>query len=69
MPLIALAVERALVFLAESHSWYVIAYTVPLATALTFLIVLKMTRRLSAVLILHAASLTASHVTGLLLQL
>ncbi|KAF1048623.1 MAG: putative cystine transporter YijE [Herbaspirillum frisingense] len=46
---LAFAFEGAPLFLAESHSWYVIAYTGPLATALTFLIVLQMTQRLSPV--------------------
>jgi len=46
---LALAVEGAPAFLAEPHAWYVIAYTGPLATALTFLIVLQMTQRLSPV--------------------
>lgn len=46
---LALVFEGAPLFLAESHSWYVIAYTGPLATALTFLIVLQMTQRLSPV--------------------
>jgi drug/metabolite transporter (DMT)-like permease len=46
---LALVFEGAPRFLAERHSWYVIAYTGPLATALTFLIVLRMTQRLAPV--------------------
>ncbi len=51
LPLCVLAFvfEGAPVFLLDHHSWYVIAYTGPLATALTFLIVLQMTQRLSPV--------------------
>ncbi|EJL88246.1 DMT(drug/metabolite transporter) superfamily permease [Herbaspirillum sp. CF444] len=49
LTMLALAVDGAPTFLAESHSWYVIAYTGPLATAMTFLIVLQMTQRLSPV--------------------
>lgn len=49
LSLLALAVEGAPVFLQDHHSWYVIGYTGPLATALTFLIVLQMTQRLSPV--------------------
>lgn len=45
----AFCVDGAPVFLQEARSWYVIAYTGPLATALTFLIVLQMTQRLSPV--------------------
>ena len=44
---LALLVDGAPTFLADPHSWGVIAYTGPLATALTFLIVLQMTQRLS----------------------
>ena len=47
--LIALLFEGAPNFLQDSHSWYVIGYTGPLATALTFMIVLQMTQRLSPV--------------------
>ena len=47
--LLALAVDGAPSFLADPHAWGVIAYTGPLATALTFLIVLQMTQRLSPV--------------------
>lgn len=46
---LALLVDGAPTFLADPHSWGVIAYTGPLATALTFLIVLQMTQRLSPV--------------------
>ncbi|WP_050476236.1 DMT family transporter [Herbaspirillum rhizosphaerae] len=49
LTILALAVDGAPAFLSESHSWYVIAYTGPLATAMTFLIVLQMTQRLSPV--------------------
>lgn len=51
VPLCVLAtlVDGAPTFLADPHSWGVIAYTGPLATALTFLIVLQMTQRLSPV--------------------
>jgi len=49
LTVLALAVEGAPAFLVEPHAWYVIAYTGPLATALTFLIVLQMTQRLSPV--------------------
>ncbi|EJM97571.1 DMT family transporter [Herbaspirillum sp. YR522] len=47
--LIALLFEGAPSFLQDPHSWYVIGYTGPLATALTFMIVLQMTQRLSPV--------------------
>jgi len=47
--LLALAVDGAPSFLADPHAWGVIAYTGPLATALTFLIVLQMTQRLAPV--------------------
>ena len=47
--LLALVFEGAPSFLQDAHSWYVIGYTGPLATALTFLIVLQMTQRLSPV--------------------
>lgn len=46
---LALLVDGAPSFLLNPHSWGVIAYTGPLATALTFLIVLQMTQRLSPV--------------------
>ncbi|MBB5391534.1 MULTISPECIES: DMT family transporter [unclassified Herbaspirillum] len=46
---LALLFEGGPVFLLDHRSWYVIAYTGPLATALTFLIVLQMTQRLSPV--------------------
>ncbi|MBO9538911.1 DMT family transporter [Herbaspirillum sp.] len=46
---LAFAFEGAPAFLLDHHSWYVIAYTGPLATALTFLVVLQMTQRLSPV--------------------
>lgn len=49
LSLLALAVDGAPSFLADPHAWGVIAYTGPLATALTFLIVLQMTQRLSPV--------------------
>jgi O-acetylserine/cysteine efflux transporter len=49
LTVVALAVEGVPTFLADPSSWYVIAYTGPLATALTFLIVLQMTQRLSSV--------------------
>ncbi|WP_430231334.1 DMT family transporter [Paraburkholderia tropica] len=45
----AFAFEGSPRFLSNVHSWYVIAYTGPLATALTFLIVLRMTQKLSPV--------------------
>jgi len=51
VPLIALAtiVDGAPTFLANPHAWPIIAYTGPLATALTFLVVLQMTQRLAPV--------------------
>jgi O-acetylserine/cysteine efflux transporter len=45
----AMVFEGAPTFLGDHHCWYVIAYTGPLATALTFMIVLQMTQRLSPV--------------------
>jgi drug/metabolite transporter (DMT)-like permease len=51
VPLLALATlaEGAPTFLANPQSWPIIAYTGPLATALTFLVVLQMTQRLAPV--------------------
>jgi drug/metabolite transporter (DMT)-like permease len=51
VPLLILAstVEGAPHFLMNPHAWPIIAYTGPLATALTFLVVLQMTQRLAPV--------------------
>lgn len=49
LALIASFVEGAPRFVTNPHAWLVIAYTGPLATALTFLIVLQMTQRLAPV--------------------
>jgi O-acetylserine/cysteine efflux transporter len=45
----AMFFEGAPTFLGDHQAWYVIAYTGPLATALTFMIVLQMTQRLAPV--------------------
>lgn len=51
VPLLILAttIEGAPTFLANPHAWPIIAYTGPLATAVTFLVVLQMTQRLAPV--------------------
>jgi O-acetylserine/cysteine efflux transporter len=68
VPLTALAifVEGPPSFLANPHAWSVIAYTGPVATTLTFLIVLQMTQRLSSVTI--SVCMLGVPVVGILLS-
>jgi drug/metabolite transporter (DMT)-like permease len=49
LTLLAAVVDGAPAFLTNPHAWPIVAYTGPLATAVTFLVVLQMTQRLAPV--------------------
>jgi O-acetylserine/cysteine efflux transporter len=62
----AFAFEGAPTFVMDVHSWYIIAYTGPLATAVTFLIVLRMTQKLSPITV--SVCMLGVPVVGILLS-